>query len=429
MAKNPDIKLGWSYPIRKKFLEDLSKQQGKNTYPIKFQSTSAKPFPIYSIEIDLPKYRLMNGRTQAGQEMYLAKHPKLSPDFFMDVESEEAQRVQHDLLWELVEKTKLLDYFKKTSTSQDEPLILTYQGLVVNGNRRLCAMRELYYGDRKNYSKFGHVDVTLLPVCTDRDIDELEAYLQIQPDIKEDYSWIAKACMLRARQEKYGYTNIELMGLYGIPKKSIENILSQLALVDDYLVSRGKAKQYDVFYKEGEYAFQQLLKGRQQLKQNDEKDFLTAVSFCLIDNADAAKGRLYDRIPDVKDNLSTIADHLAKELKPEPQPQKSDFNYTLLDSDTSGVSKYEPLSSCIGEPKNRPIVIDTVIDVIDSQKNQSKLYAKSNAVLHQVIESNTHLQNAINCVNEDTTKNGIEEQLHSIEKSIEEIRKWLSEDA
>jgi hypothetical protein len=428
MPKNPDIKLGWPYPIRKKFLDDLSKQQGKNTYPLKFQSTTAKPFPIYSIEIDLPKYRLMNGRTQAGQEMYLAKHPKLPPDFFMDVESDEAQNVQHDLLWELVEKTKLLDYFKKTSTSQDEPLILTNHGLVVNGNRRLCAMRELYYGDRKKYSKFGHIDVLLLPVCTDRDIDELEAYLQIQPDIKDDYSWISKACMLRARQEKYGYTNIQLAELYGITKKNVESTLSQLALVDEFLMSRGKAKQYDTFYKEGEYAFQQLLKGRQQLKQTDEKDFLTTVAFCLIDNADAAKGRLYERIPEVKENLSTIADHLVEELKPEPQQSKSSINYDLLGSDP-GPSKYEPLIISIGEPKNRALVIDTVIDVIDSQKNQDRLHAKANAALRQVIEANTHLQNALNCINEETTKDGIEEQLQSIEKSIQEIRKWLSEDA
>ena len=428
MPKNPDIKFGWPYPTRKKFLEDLSKQPGKNTYPLKFQSTTAKPFPIYSIEIDLPKYRLMNGRTQAGQEMFLAKHPKLNPDFFMDVESEEAQSVQHDLLWELVEKTKLIDYFKKASTSQDEPLILTHLGLVVNGNRRLCAMRELFYEDRKKYAKYAHIDVILLPVCTERDIDELEAYLQIQPDIKDDYSWIAKACMLRARQEKYKYSSIQLAELYGITKKSIENILSQLALVDEYLTSRGKSKQYDAFYKEGEYAFQQLLKGRQQIKPTDQKDFLTSLSFCLIDNADAAKGRLYERIPEVKDNLSNVADQLMEELKPEPQEQKSTINYTLLGSDP-GSSKYEALLHSIGEPKNRSLVVETIIDVIDSKKNTEKLNAKANAALRQVIEANTHLQNSISSINEDTTKDGIEEQLLSIEKSIQEIRRWLSEDA
>ena len=170
------------------------------------------------------------------------------------------------------------------------------------------------------------------------------------------------------------------------------------------------------------------MKGRQQIKPTDQKDFLTSLSFCLIDNADAAKGRLYERIPEVKDNLSNVADQLMEELKPEPQEQKSTINYTLLGSDP-GSSKYEALLHSIGEPKNRSLVVETIIDVIDSKKNTEKLNAKANAALRQVIEANTHLQNSISSINEDTTKDGIEEQLLSIEKSIQEIRRWLSEDA
>ena len=415
-----DIPLGWPLPKRKKFLDELVKNKHtNNNYPLRFQN---KPlyFPVYIVEIDLPKYRLSNGRTQAVQEEYLATHPNLSPNFFiLDQEFEEAQFVQHTLLWAMVKNTKLLSYFEDITHSQEQPLILTDKGFIVNGNRRLCAMRELFYKvDQEKYSRYSHVDVIVLPFCDDRDIDELEAYLQIQPDIKQDYTWIALACMLRARQQRYGYTHQQLSVLYDIPEREIQSRLTQLDLVDEYLNSRGKPKQYDTVEK-ADYAFKQLYKGKQQLKQPDQKDLFTQLTYCFLDDSNAAEGRLYERIPEIKENLDKIADCLTEELKPEPSPISS-----LSDVDTSvfgvevKVSNLQPIIQAVSKPENREIIVENVLDVLDGQKEKEKQRTKANAVMKQVSEANAHLKNAINYIVEDTSKLGIEEQLRAIEESI-----------
>ncbi len=435
MPRNTDIKLGWPYPLRKRFLEELVRQprNAKYTYPLRFQGQTTIR-SVFTVEIDLPKYRLTNGRTQAVQEMYLAQHPKLGSDFFIrDLESEQAQTIQHDLLWKMVEQSErsdhseLLDYFKNPANSQDEPLVLSEYGLVVNGNRRLCAMRELYYEDREKYSKYSHVDVVVLPHCSEKDIDELEAYLQIQPDIKQDYTWIARACMLRARQERYRYTNEQLAELYDISEKELLLILSQLAAVDDYLVSRGKPKRYDLVEKD-DSAFKQLLKNRPLLRQADERDLFTQFSFCLIDDPSAAQGRLYERIPEVKENLSLIADRLGEELKLGTTVPKTDSQYDLFGK-TASVNNYEPLINAVSKAQNREAVVDAIVDVIDSQKEITRKRVKANAVLKQISEANSRLKNALNYIDSETSREGIEEQLQAVEKSIAEIRKWLSKSA
>jgi len=57
MPRNPDIKFGWSLPKRQKHIEELLKNPKDNTYPLKFQGKT-QPFPIFTVEIDFPKYYL-----------------------------------------------------------------------------------------------------------------------------------------------------------------------------------------------------------------------------------------------------------------------------------------------------------------------------------------------------------------------------------
>ena len=62
-------------------------------------------------------------------------------------------------------------------------------------------MREVYYSNKELYERFSSVDVLILPHCTERDKDELEANLQIKQDIKANYTWYTQACMFRNAKE------------------------------------------------------------------------------------------------------------------------------------------------------------------------------------------------------------------------------------
>lgn len=127
MSQFDSIPLGWALPKRKKYLQDLLDSKSTSTHSIQLKFRSRLDmYPVYVIPLDLPKYRLENGRTQAAQENYLAlsKNSKLPPDFFrQDKESDQAQRVQHELLFEMVGKNNLLNYFKESDNKQTEPLI------------------------------------------------------------------------------------------------------------------------------------------------------------------------------------------------------------------------------------------------------------------------------------------------------------------
>src|SRR5690606_27619980 len=86
---------------------------------------------------------------------------------------------------------------------QREAILITSTGVVVNGNRRLSAMRELYATDPTKYSKFTHVKCAVLPSdASADDIDDVEAALQARPQTKLDYDWIGEAQLVRRQLQK-----------------------------------------------------------------------------------------------------------------------------------------------------------------------------------------------------------------------------------
>lgn len=431
MADLLEIPLGWPYHKRLQFLKELKDSQSpKYGDQVRFQG-KLLTLSVYSVEIDLPKYRLANGRTQAAQEEYLAKNPNLGADFFTrDLEADSAQRAQHHLLKTLVGRKGLFDYFRNPATQQEQPLILTHQGFVVNGNRRLCAMRELYYSDKVAYGRYSHVDVLVLPVCSDKDVDELEAYLQIQGDIKDEYSWIALACMLRVRQHSHNYSIKDLAEQHGKSERDIEAALTQLALVDSYLDSRGWPKQYDRVTKDM-YAFQQLYKGRQSFRaQEDKKDFFTQMAYCLIERGDSVGDRLYERIPELKESIDDIADAVEHEIPVVTVASEASEDYQVLGIATEP-SRLGMLAQALSQTDSdkRDGIVDIAIDVLDSRKAAQRQRSKANAVLKEVIEANTHLKTAVTYIENSASRSGVEEQLRAIDESVAKLRAWIAKDA
>ena len=157
------MKLGLPYPLRRKTIDDLISSEPKRTMEIDFKNVKNMIIPIVTLSIELPKYRLANGRTYDLQIEYLAKNTSLPNDFFeKDPELESVQSVQHGLLKKLVGKKKdLLEYFSEHE--QGETLILNQDGFVINGNRRLCAMRELLLKDPVKYKHYEQITYRSIP--------------------------------------------------------------------------------------------------------------------------------------------------------------------------------------------------------------------------------------------------------------------------
>ena len=143
-------------PVLKR-IEEIEKkvQHPDSFYPLPISGKS-KTLPVISVGIDFPSYRLNNGRTKTAQLEYIATHPDADPNLFRDQESFDAQSAQHEVLKTLVNEEDLLSSFKKEQ-EQTLPIICTRTGVVVNGNRRLCAWRILYYADSVKYKKFERI--------------------------------------------------------------------------------------------------------------------------------------------------------------------------------------------------------------------------------------------------------------------------------
>lgn len=161
------MKLGEPLPVREKTIAELQASPAARTWPFKFKGR-VESYPVYQVSISFPKYRLNNGRTLAAQEEWLVTHPGAEKELFRrDQELETAQKAQHELLDDMVDEEGLLTYFK--TNSQDEPLILSNRGFVINGNRRLAAFRRLYDQDKSKYKRFAQLDVIILPPATDKE--------------------------------------------------------------------------------------------------------------------------------------------------------------------------------------------------------------------------------------------------------------------
>lgn len=300
------MELGWAYPRRRELIDRLVRNVAvdQHKYPIHFQN-ERKFFAIFKIEIEMPKYRLSNGRTQDAQEGYIIQESLPEYYFERDLELEEVHKAQHHILKGQLKSNgiDLINYFD--TRQQEEPLILDNNGFVVNGNRRLCAMRELHQKDvnaGKQRPRFPHIEVVILPPCSEDDILTLEGKLQIVEDIQADYVWTAEGCMYRYLRDKKHYSTERIAGIYDKNKEEIEDLILLLTYVDQYLESRDIPKKYQEIQNE-KFAFEAIIKGRKKLGDDvDKKEIFQTVAFSVIENPLPGMGRLHSFIPKVADN-------------------------------------------------------------------------------------------------------------------------------
>ena len=90
-------RFGWPKPTRIEEFNRLKATPSGATTRIVFQSQTVD-IPIIRVPIELPKYRLSNGRTSSLQAEYLAIKPNVRADLSTgDPELWDAQEAQHGL--------------------------------------------------------------------------------------------------------------------------------------------------------------------------------------------------------------------------------------------------------------------------------------------------------------------------------------------
>jgi hypothetical protein len=419
-------RFGYSFELRLKELSSSKPATPTATFALEVKGEKME-LVKFRVPIELPKYRLGNGRTVSLQEQWLAENPSQDDTYFeADPELDVVQETQHELLLKLVKDAGLLAFFKDKANKQVEPIILDENGFVVNGNRRLSCWRNLHYTEPTEYSHFSHIDVVVLPHCDDKEIDKIEANLQIKKDIRAGYSWEARAIMMQHKQKQHGFTDSDLADMYDMTKAEVEQTRSMLEMADAYLKSRGRQHQWsDV--QAAEEAFKQLHKAARKSMSVGEQTLLKHTAFTLIDQPGKAGERLYSAIPKIQEHLAKVKAKLVAAFpvapaSPDPVTQE------LFGGDVPG---YLPdvsfaLAAEIVKPENSDKVRGLVVDVIETENELQKERNNAGYLLKQLTDANTKLQAAISDgMRDDSTTAGAEEQIKSIEAAIKTIRDWL----
>ncbi|KIQ62868.1 hypothetical protein TR51_28620 [Kitasatospora griseola] len=182
-------------PDRSRF---LARRSRIGSSPVQAWPRSEKTLELVELETEWVRFSTLNHRTTAEQRK--AARDRGREDLFtVDPLGCEAQEAQYEILCGQAKfadlKADLLD------RKQQEPAIVTADGVLINGNRRTAALRSLLHeGERSGK----YVKCLVLPQdATAEEILLLEAELQVAREFKEDYSWINEAMMIENLYELF----------------------------------------------------------------------------------------------------------------------------------------------------------------------------------------------------------------------------------
>jgi hypothetical protein len=228
-------------------------------------------------------YRADNGRILSE----LASAARLRETTFDELkavaEGPEVQLLLHNLLVEKSRDQRGPIYAELARFGrQTEPLLISSDGVVLNGNRRLAAMRDLLAKESTSFGQFACVRAAVLPgELSDNEIEFVEAALQMAPDLKLDYGWINRRLKLRQHVDDMGVERV--VAAYRLSdSEAIDRELGELALAEEYLEWIGHPQEYPLIDNQ-EDAFVALLRTKLQMAEKWHLyDIWQRIGFAMI---------------------------------------------------------------------------------------------------------------------------------------------------
>ncbi|OQC00472.1 MAG: hypothetical protein BWX78_01126 [Firmicutes bacterium ADurb.Bin099] len=381
-----------------------------------------RPLPVIELRIEVPVYRVENVRTKNLQKEWLVQHPDLPKNIFVvDPSSIEAQENQHQILMQLANKEGLIDAFKEGKLQQTEPLICADDGTVVNGNRRLCVWRDLYYSNKEKYKHFETIRVAVLPDHDPEAMYDLEVALQIHSDMKAEYAWHAIAADCKEKADR----GMDISIIAKKQGKSSDEINAYIECYDyaaEHLESIGRPDEWSVVDKQF-FAFKQIVQGRKTLSKPGDKVLFQEIARAMLQVP--AKGeRLYSQIPKVAKNLDAIVPKL-EDVFAIKEIDDNEEDLDILKGNDGEDNNSTSVAAGVRKANSPEIVVDTVKSVLDTKDELEKERKKKSFVLDQVRKAATYLHIAVSNLDASMAKTGVDRQIESIEATIVILKDWI----
>ena len=404
---------------------DSSEEKGEPIYDFRGEKFIPK---VISLPISLPIYRMGNSRTFSAQQTEIARKGWEKDYFIRGQELISCQQFQHEILYKLAIPDTVTSITEALRLEgQRETILITRTGVVVDGNRRLSAIRELSQNkDGTENRQFSYVKCSVLPADISPDeIQDIEANLQARPQTKLDYDWVGDANLIR-RLVDNGKTVIAVADKLRRKKTEVENVLQALEEADLYLSEwLDKPGEYELVL-DGQQIFGDIPK--QIAKQDSNlKEFSRAVAWSLYKNRDKVSGRLYQYNASFGKLSTKVFDSLKESLKPvleidqETEEDEDEFSFELDEHENSidYTSVINILRDKSKANENTEILIDVCESAIENEKEQNRELLP----LKLLVQINSKLSSVdLNQAKKDTLP-GINEQLKTIHESLKRIER------
>ena len=402
-----------------------SKKMGEAIHDFRSETITPK---VISLPINIPVYRMGNCRTFSAQQGEIASKEFDSDFFEKGQELSDAQQIQHDILFKLSKKgtgsvTPIYNVLKKDK--QRSEILITSSGVVVNGNRRLSALRELSWSkDGKENEEFNNVLCAVLDSDVTRDeIDDIEASLQAKPQTKLDYDWIGDAQLLRRQTSKKGRTSKSEADRLQRNKKDVENTLQALDEADLYLKEWiEKPGRYDLVIDDGQQIFGDIPKNILN-KNEDLQNASRAIASSLFENRDKVHGRIYNYNSTfgklAKNVLSQLGEQLASNGILKPDNEEFEDNFAVdIEGDGNNLN-YHLIIEALRNEETKEQSFEILIDICESAIESDRGKKSEEAGLRALSAAHAKL------VGVDVLKAG-KKYLPDMQKQIEFIKPLLS---
>lgn len=394
--------------------------------------------PVIRVGIYLPVYRVRNGRTGVEQNEYVRREKKPEKFFSNGEEDQSVQDAQHGILLKMSENQRGNIYDElKLVAQQTEPLLITSHGVVVNGNRRLAAMRDLFIKDSQGFPAFSHVDVMVLPDSAGpADLERIETRLQMAPETKLEYSWINRLLKIRYQLDDLKLPRSEIKDMHRFKKEDdINKELQKLNLVDEYLSYIGTSEDYSKV----ESSAQMFSELQDSCDGKPDADYARMLAFPLIAYgtaliADKTNSLSKQRVYDYREAFSSksrekVLAMLAKEKgilldsETSPAEQTEEDEDDLLSGFGQGKpERFAPLKPILQEFSSAKETALQIASIVESLQQEQKDSDIKNRALKYVIEAHSLLHDVDVSVSATEKLPQIMAQLESINKLVERLQ-------
>lgn len=414
--------------------ERVEAAQGRPTFQVPFRQRQEDLVKI-DVPIAFPFYNLRSGRTHRAQAQYVERHD-LPADFFADPESLESQAAQHQILLDLINEAELAEDL--AAKRQQNPIVLTHDGFIIDGNRRTAALR--------HEAKVENVSAVVLPKdATASEVYETELELQMARQTKAKYNWIDEALHVNWGVQELGEPIDAIARRMNQKEREIEEILGRLALVDLYLEWLGAPTKYHRVSAEGSGAAEQSFIELYQRESRAQHRNLPELQRRAIRHSCFSaiqQGGGYMDIRRIADSVRTRPDEVVRrvrEVLPESLRERLEqpidearttrtTGNPLLDQlaeieDNDATPAGAELLNVVDEPGDAPVVAPVIMRVAEDLADEARERAQHLAVLRKV----EHALRLLSDVEIDEQTESVEEVAKALGQVIERADQLAAE--